>query len=137
MDSTVRPADGAERCQFLATGWNCMTHSQALRCFSDISEASLHKSNKIYSLVPFFFFEVPAGTGEVTLTFNFIRKRTVLPTVSLKDKDTHKQPQLFPWDVRHSPPTKPQIIQALPRKRSAILLKQAEENYYNLRWRFN
>jgi hypothetical protein len=40
--------DKVERnCHFPASGWNCMTHRQALQGFPDTSEVSLHKNNKI------------------------------------------------------------------------------------------
>jgi hypothetical protein len=32
---------------FLASGWNCMTHRQAVQNFTDASRASLNKNNKI------------------------------------------------------------------------------------------
>jgi hypothetical protein len=34
-------------CHFPAPGWNCLTHRQALQGFSDTSQVSLHKNNKI------------------------------------------------------------------------------------------
>jgi hypothetical protein len=55
-------------------GWNCMTHRQALQGFPDMSQISLHKTMKSTYL----FIAVPAGSREVTITFNFISERTVL-----------------------------------------------------------
>jgi hypothetical protein len=52
--------DEVERnCHFPASGWNCMTHRQALQGFAnDASQALLHTHNKINLLA------VPAGAGK-------------------------------------------------------------------------
>jgi hypothetical protein len=56
-------ADKFERnCRF-ASRLKCMTYCQTLRGFSDTSQVSLHKSNKI--ILPFFT-AVLAGSQEVT-----------------------------------------------------------------------
>jgi hypothetical protein len=62
---------------FLISGWNCMTHLQALQDFSDTNRVSHHKNNKNKKNNLLTSQQFLPRAGEVTVAFNFISERTV------------------------------------------------------------